>query len=202
MLNSSQENFIWKCLKPVTLLSYLMLFTTNVLDVGLILGVISHFYGRDHLPENILCVALYCIINIYGERTYRSFILDVMPLEIYHSPLVSRLMAVQFREVTKSGRNELQSLAEARAKKLRRQYVEKGSIDTQQHNWESLDNLLRTAITNLGRTESVDVSEFTARLERDWLTSESHIKGRNVEFLNKYMPLLLAEEVHRLLKVK
>ena len=202
MLNSSQENFIWKCLKPVTLLSYLMLFTTNVLDVGLILGVISDFYGRERLPENILCVALYCIINIYGERTYRSFILDVMPLEIYHSPLVSRLIPSQFREVTKSGRNELQSLAEARAKKLRRQYVEKGSIDTQQHNWGSLDNLLRTAITNLGRMESVDVSEFTARLERDWLTSEGHIRGRNVEFLNKYMPLLLAEEVHRLLKVK
>lgn len=202
MLNSSQENFIWKCLKPITLLSHLMLFTTNILDIGLILGVISHFYGRDRLPENILCIALYCIINIYGERTYRKFLLDVMPLEIFHSPLISRLMAAQFHEVTKSGRSELQSLAEARAKKLRRQYVEKGSIDTQQHNWGSLENLLRTAITNLGRMESVDVAEFTVRLEKDWLTSESHIRGRNVEFLNKYMPLLLAEEVHRLLKVK
>lgn len=200
MINSSQENFIWKCLKPVTLLSYLMLFTTNILDIGLLLGVVAHFYGR--LPETILCVTLYCTITILGERTHRHFVSDVMPLEIYHSPLITRLMMKPLMVVTKNGRDKLQSFAEARAKKLRRQYVEKGSIDTQQHNWGSLDNLLRAAITNLGRMESVDVSEYIARLESDWLTSETHIRGRSVEFLNKYMPLLLAEEVHRLLQTK
>ena len=102
-----------------------------------------------------------------------------------------------------TGRDKLKHRAELRAQQLRTQYgLDKHQQQQQQHNWESLDNLLRTAVTNLGRAESSNVSEYIDKLEKDWLTSDAHLRGRDVVFLNKYMPLLLAEEVYRLLKVK
>jgi hypothetical protein len=65
---------------------------------------------------------------------------------------------------------------------------------------ESLDNLIRITVANLGRSESVEVSIYIDKLEADWLTAVvKDITGRDVESMNKYMPLLLAEEVHRLL---
>ena len=196
MVNSSQENYLVACLRPITVLVSLVMFTTIVVIIGLGVGVVSHFYG--HVPEISICITLLLVISLIGERIYHHYMIDVMSLEIYHCFIIGRFMMNPLLEIT--GRDKLKHRAELRAQQLRTQY----GLDKhqqQQHNWESLDNLLRTAVTNLGRTESSNVSEYINKLEKDWLVSDAHLRGRDVVFLNKYMPLLLAEEVYRLLKL-
>ena len=195
MVNSSQENYLVACLRPITVLVSLVMFTTVVVIIGLGVGVVGHFYG--HAPEIAISITLLLVIGLIGERIYHHYMIDVMSLEIYHCFIIGRFMMNPLLEIT--GRDKLKHRAELRAQQLRTQY---GIDKQQQHNWESLDNLLRTAVTNLGRTESSNVSEYINKLEKDWLTSVIHLRGRDVVFLNKYMPLLLAEEVHRLLEVK
>mmetsp|Transcript_10919 Transcript_10919/g.23726 ORF Transcript_10919/g.23726 Transcript_10919/m.23726 type:complete len:132 (+) Transcript_10919:156-551(+) len=63
----------------------------------------------------------------------------------------------------------------------------------------SMHELLRTAAENLGRSGR-DVDEFVARLEEDWFNEAEQLKNRSVECLSRYMPLRLAEEVHRLVE--
>ena len=196
MLNSSQPDYLVACLRPITVLASLVMFTTMAVLIGLGVGVVSHFYGE--VTETTITMSLLLIIGLFGERIYHRYMMDVMSLELYHCFIIGRFMMNPFLEIT--GRDKLKDRAELRAEQLRNQYrIDK---QQQQHTWESLDHLLRTAVTNLGRTESSNVSEYIDKLEKDWLTSEMHLRGRDVVFLNKYMPLLLAEEVHRLLKVK
>jgi len=199
MVNSSQENYLVACLRPITVLVSLVMFTTIVVIIGLGVGVVGHFYG--HVPEISISMTLLLVIGLIGERIYHHYMIDVMSLEIYHCFIIGRFMMNPLLEIT--GRDKLKHRAELRAQQLRTQYgIDKHQQQQEQHNWESLDSLLRTAVTNLGRTESSNASEYIDKLEKDWLTSVIHLRGRDVVFLNKYMPLLLAEEVHRLLKVK
>jgi hypothetical protein len=61
------------------------------LTVVLLIGILSCFYG--YIIEQILCVPLADLISLIGERrTWHLYILEVMPLEIYHCPLIDHLM--------------------------------------------------------------------------------------------------------------
>lgn len=60
-----------------------------------------------------------------------------------------------------------------------------------------IGGLLRTAAINLGRNDE-DMSVYEERLEKDWFNEVDQLKGRSVECLSRYMPLRLAEEVHKL----
>lgn len=194
MLNSNQDNYLVACLRPITVLGSLVMFTTIAVLIGLGVGVVSHFYGQ--VTETTITMSLLLIIGLWGERIYHHYMIDVMSLELYHCFIIGRFMMSPLL-----CQDKLKYRAELRAEQLRNQY----RIDKQQqqhHTWESLDHLLRKAVTNLGRTESTNVSEYIDKLEKDWITSEMHLRGRDVMFLHKYMPLLLAEEVYILLKVK
>eukprot|EP00956_Cyclotella_meneghiniana_P008830 scaffold12100_cov32-Cyclotella_meneghiniana.AAC.5 len=157
--------------------------------------------------QNMLCVRIFEAVAIYGALLIST---------VYTIFGWRNKAKAEGDDTTLSaafdcgGKNKLQTLASTRAMKLKMKYgIDKQQqgqygIDKQQQrqNWESLDNLLRMAVTNLGRMEGSTISEYKGRLEKDWLTLVEHIQGRDVDFLNKYMPLLLAEEVHRLLKIE
>ena len=52
MVNSSQENYLVACLRPITVLVSLVMFTTIVVIIGLGVGVVGHFYG--HAPNTAI----------------------------------------------------------------------------------------------------------------------------------------------------
>ena len=56
--------------------------------------------------------------------------------------------------------------------------------------------LLQKAAKNLG-IHDCDVSIFEARLQKDWLFRVDQLKGKSADFLSRYMPYGLAEEVQR-----
>ena len=64
----------------------------------------------------------------------------------------------------------------------------------------NIGSLLRTAAINLGRSD-YDVSIFEARLEGDWYNETEQLKEEDVVTLSRYMPRLLAKEVHNILRV-
>ena len=63
-----------------------------------------------------------------------------------------------------------------------------------------IEDLLRIAATNVGKGDR-DVSNYKDRLEEEWL-SIATLRGRDSDFLARFMPFVLAEEVHRLLNTK
>ena len=60
----------------------------------------------------------------------------------------------------------------------------------------SIAILLCTAAKNLQITDC-DISHFERKLKEDWFNEVEHLKNRSVEFLARYMPWRLAEEVHK-----
>jgi len=85
-------------------------------------------------------------------------------------------------------------------KKLDPDFIEAAKHNNKDHDTNSIGGLLRTAAVNLGRVDS-DTSIYEARLEAEWLSMET-LRGRSVDYLSKYMPTVLAEEVHRLIETK
>ena len=63
-----------------------------------------------------------------------------------------------------------------------------------------IEDLLRISATNVGKGDR-DVSNYKDRLEEEWL-SIATLRGRDSDFLARFMPFVLAEEVHRLLNTK
>ena len=85
-------------------------------------------------------------------------------------------------------------------KKLDPDFIEAAEHNNKDHDTNSIGGLLRTAAVNLGRVDS-DTSIYEARLEAEWLSMET-LRGRSVDYLSKYMPTVLAEEVHRPIETK
>ena len=82
----------------------------------------------------------------------------------------------------------------------RKRIFEAAKHNNKDHDTNSIGEVLRTAAVNLGRVDS-DTSIYEARLEAEWLSMET-LRGRSVDYLSKYMPTVLAEEVHRLIETK
>jgi hypothetical protein len=60
----------------------------------------------------------------------------------------------------------------------------------------NISNLLCTAAKNL-QMPNCDTSQFESKLREDWFNKAEHLRNRSVEFLARYMPWQLAEEVQR-----
>ena len=63
----------------------------------------------------------------------------------------------------------------------------------------SIGILLRTAAENL-QMPDCDISHFESKLKEDWFNESEHLKNRSVEFLARFMPWRLAEEVHKVVR--
>ena len=77
---------------------------------------------------------------------------------------------------------------------------DRDGVDSEPPDGGSLGILLRRAAARLDRGDDVDVAPFAARLRGDWFEEARHLEGRDAEFLARYMPYRLAEEVHALVR--
>ena len=100
---------------------------------------------------------------------------------------------------TKKGRQRLKGGAIAEANSIKAHY-KKNNNNNRPGN-TSIKDLLSTAATSLGMID-YDVGVFEKRLLGDWFNDAKQLKDRSVECLKQYMPLRLAEEVHKLVKVR
>lgn len=57
---------------------------------------------------------------------------------------------------------------------------------------DELRTILQDACGKLGKLDA-DVSPYLKKLQEDWYDNVDHLRGKDVEVLNKYMPRLLAE---------
>ena len=103
--------------------------------------------------------------------------------------------------LTKKGRDKLQSDAKAKAEELKkRAYHERKTLDPNfmegtNQNASSVGVLLRNAAIRLGKNDH-DTSMYEARLGEDWFEEAHQLDGMSVDFLSRYMPWRLANEVH------
>ena len=64
-----------------------------------------------------------------------------------------------------------------------------------------IGRLLRVAADNIGKKDH-DISQYEARLEKDWYTKTEELKSMTVDVLARYMPRRMADEVHRTLALE
>ena len=65
-----------------------------------------------------------------------------------------------------------------------------------------ISDLLKTAATNLGRSDHADLTKYKGKLEEDWITNPVELQGMDVKTLSNYMPWGLAHEVHAIVNTK
>lgn len=103
---------------------------------------------------------------------------------------------------TKKGRKRLKGRAIAEANGIKAYYQKNQQSDNNSRSCDTIINeLLSTAATSLGMID-YDVSVFEKRLLGDWFNDAKQLKDRSVDCLKQYMPLRLAEEVHKLVKIR
>mmetsp|Transcript_22437 Transcript_22437/g.51486 ORF Transcript_22437/g.51486 Transcript_22437/m.51486 type:complete len:414 (+) Transcript_22437:31-1272(+) len=187
------------CLNLVTI--------TVVLDfIGMVLAVYSNLSPR--WPETIICFAVAAVLYISWQQAAGEILMKAIPLEFYHTPLAHKLSTNPASVLTKKGRQKLQTDARARAEELKqRAYQRRGAIDPnqtqqaafgdegRQYPCVGIGSLLRGAASRLGKSEH-DVTSYEARLAEDWIEEVSQLRGMSVDFLARYMPWALANEVH------
>mmetsp|Transcript_19309 Transcript_19309/g.41922 ORF Transcript_19309/g.41922 Transcript_19309/m.41922 type:complete len:409 (-) Transcript_19309:184-1410(-) len=200
--NSSHQDFVFESGKALIYLQYLLMFTIQFLSVGLLLGIYCNL--SPHLPETIVAMSIAITIYLVGGNISMSYQLACAPLECYHYPSWTRILFPRVW-LSRKGRERLKARAKFRAQELRkRAYRERKKLDpgfsarSRNASTSSVVGLLRTAASNLGRIDN-DISTYEARLEKDWFNEVHQLKNRSVECLSRYMPLRLAEEVHKLL---
>ena len=138
------------------------------------------------------------MIYYTGSKTSIQFFLACAPLKFYHVPHWYKKI------IPRSSSEKVKSRAKLRAQELKkRAYRERKKMDPNfqarsSNSSSSVWGILRTAAVNLGMVDC-DVSTYEAKLEEDWFNEADQLSNRSVECLSRYMPLRLAEEVHRLL---
>lgn len=196
--NSSHDDFALAAMRPLRFLDFVLVATQNFVLFGLLLGICSNL--SPNLPETIVAIAIVAALFIACIAITSEFIWATIPLEIYHWHLARRLILPWYWR--KRGRTDLRARAQQRARELtERARRERKRLDpafkAKDCHIGPVGTLLAKAAANLGTTDC-DISDFEARLKEDWFSEVDHLKGRTVECLSGYMPLRLAEEVHRL----
>merc|ERR1711862_119205 len=117
--------------------------------------------------------------------------------EMYHLSVIARFTFAS----TQRKAEDLKQRAIARAKELEaRAYKERKMIDphAQQQPASPLRLLLQTSAVNLGLLD-LDTSSYEDRLNAEFIFREQQLKGKDIDFLSRFMPYGLAEEVHQLM---
>jgi len=204
-MDSLNEEFVFECRTMLTGLQNLLMFTSQFTQFGLFLAVYKNLY--PNLPEIIVTLSFAIIMYVLGTKYFGRHMATCMSLEFWHFPLFVQFMSAPSSVLNASSRKRLKYRAKLRAKKLRmRAFNERSRIDPNfqensappQYSTGSLGELLHTAAINLGRVDD-DVSIYVARLEKDWFNEVNQLRERSVSCLAHYMPLRLAEEVHKML---
>ena len=142
------------------------------------------------------------VILAVSQRISLTWAIRVAPLEGYHVFLIRMALAP-----TKRSRIELKRLAFERAKEIKsRVYKDRLTIDPQAREIKvrsshDLGILLDKAAMNLG-LRNINTVKYEERLNEEFFFEAGHLRGRGVEFLARFIPYRLAEEVHAMLKLE
>eukprot|EP00956_Cyclotella_meneghiniana_P008935 scaffold12269_cov41-Cyclotella_meneghiniana.AAC.1 len=134
---------------------------------------------------------------VYGNR--ENFIFEARRLLGLRKALMNGLLLAVSplgcprAVITRKGREELEEQAKAEAEILTKKALH--PINDEKCDDSDIGGLLKQAAINLGRGD-YDVTRFEDRLEEDWLAVIEQLRHKTVEFLAKYMPFGLAEELH------
>ena len=156
----------------------------------------------------IAVLAITVVIWIWGIASQsKQFVAHCAPLELYHLTLLSRLLNFP-QLLSAKNREKLKACAKDRVAELRERAhgeISRSEPKNQSENIiinaqaRTMERLLCTAATNLGHSSS-EIPRYEARLKEDWFTEPEHLKGRGVDFLARYLPYRLAQEVHQLVE--
>lgn len=149
-----------------------------------------------------ITIAFVAVVQLAGIKYVNDISFAVAPLSTYHQPRWIKYVSY-CRMYTKEGRTKLEGKAKAEANRLKADYYKRNQSDNNDSRPcdTNINELLSTAATSLGMIDH-NVSIFEVRLLRDWFNDAKQLQGRSVECLKQYMPLRLAEEVHKLVKVR
>lgn len=207
---SSLENYAFEARKFIAFCDGLSICTVIFVKAGIFFALFLNLY--PNWPEIVIVMALAAGINHYGTRTLGELQLSILPLEIFHFPNWVKALALPSTVFKHRDRVALEKRAKTRAKYLKtKAYHERklrgpnnfdsNASSISQANNTSIGTLIRTAAINLGRSE-YDVSAFEAKLEEDWYNEADQLKEEDVDALARYMPRLLAKEVHKIIATK
>lgn len=180
------------------------IFVLTVLGVGL--GLYAKL--APNWPEVGIALAFLLVTVGYGIYSIAHLCASETALEYYHYPRWFRWMILPYPMLRRGGRQAIKERAEKRANEIKSRALKEKSVlsdsakaSNRRARRTSVGMLLRSAADALGRLD-VDISKFEQKLENDWYTESSELKGMSVDVLNTYMPRRLAEEVHRQLALE
>lgn len=184
----------------------LLTLTGSLVTLGFVLGAQVHFGGTS--AEAIVCIVVASLLQVVGAVSINDLLLAVSPLKVLHQPTWFRALACPQTVFTRKGRETLRRRARDEATRLAARRGgrdgatkdDRDGVDSEPPDGGSLGILLRRAAARLDRGDDVDVAPFAARLRGDWFEEARHLEGRDAEFLARYMPYRLAEEVHALVR--
>lgn len=161
-------------------------------------GLALYLNLRSNLIDLIVILIFVGIVIIRGMSIMCELQLSVSPLATYHQPSWIKFFTHPRFILSSKTREELREKAVVES-----EYIQfKANFRQIKKELDSTPDsgiciLLRTAAKNMNRPD-YDVSKFETNLAEDWFNEVEELKHRSVECLAKYMPLRLAEEVHKL----
>lgn len=164
-----------------TLLCCVLVLTVAGVGVGILTKLAPNW------PELVIAMSFFLIIAVSGVYKCAYLIATQLPLEYYHFPIWFKFGIIPFPMLTQKSRDKIRAGAHQRAKELKtRAFKERTVLDPSVNIKESfspIGRLLRVAADTIGRTE-VDVSQYEARLEKDWYTKPREYVSRCVGTLH------------------
>ena len=225
--NCNHPSFVWEARNLLSHCQILLQSVLALMTIGVALGV--YLALNPNWPETAVGLVITLFLSVMNLRTAERFCVAVCPLEVYHLPLPTRLIAMPNHTLSRDGREALRTRAVKRAKELNERRTSSSnnksstkrtstnpnsfsSSGTSNNNNNSAQKsttsvntncvglLLRDAAIKCGRDDQ-GVSIYLANLEEDWYSDVDQLKGMAVDVLARYMPRRLAEEVHKELSV-
>ena len=206
----NRENFIFEARRLLGLCKALMKCTALFTIIGFFCAGILNYVIRIEtirpmdsfafafmIMESIVGVTFLIFLGANSYQSLSGLLLAVSPLGFYHQPRWIQFLACPRAVITRKGREELEEQAKAEAEILTKKALHPNNDE--KYDDSDIGGLLKQAAINLGRGD-YDVARFEDRLEEDWLADIEQLRHKTVEFLSKYMPFGLAEELHQLLE--
>lgn len=201
------EDFVLEARKILEFCDGLLILTVQFVQLGIFLASFLNLY--PNWPEIVVMVVLAYVIQYCGKSNLGHLHYNILPLEIFHYPHWVKAIFMPKSVFNHKERESVEERAKARAnllkakayqqRKLRDPTISDSDRATQTNT--SVGSILRTAAINLGRSD-YDVSAFEARLEEDWYNEADLLKEEDVDTLSRYMPRMLAKEVHKILSTE
>ena len=203
IIYGSREDFVYNARNLIQFCNHMMWMTYISVTFGC--GFALYLNLSEHLIDLIVISIFVGIIVLRGMMLMCDLQLKVSPLATYHQPFWLKIFTNIGFVFSAEKREELKEKALAEADflkekaKFRQEMRELDRLPDTSPRTSTIGVLLSTAAINLKRPD-YDVAKFEINLEDDWFNEVEQLKNRSVECLAKYMPLRLAEEVHKLVR--